>query len=1469
MTTSSPAAATPPDDDEALRRWRTAVTAVLRRSGRLAADEEHPAPEELLAALDADGLRHPPLGTARTLEESGAPDPGLPGAPPFVRGASPVLGSRPGAEASSSRASTAPVPTAPVPTAPVPTAQGSTGVGRDPERPAGWDVRQRVSGEDAGAVREAALAELEGGATSLWLDVGGPGGVRLADLPRALDGVLLDLAPVVLRTAARADPVAAARALLALAPSGPAPHPLALGVGADPLARSARTGEPAADGEGGRSVVLELAGLALEHPLAPGALAVDALPASAAGGTPAQVLAWGVGAALQHLRWLLGAGVDPARAARLLELRLPATDDQWATTASLRAARAVWARAAELLGVPADARGLRLHAVTSRAMLGVRDPHVDVLRATVAALAAGVGGAEAVTVLPHDAAVGASTASSRRLARGTSSILLAESSVGRVVDPAGGAPALEQRTWALAGRAWALLQDLERRGGPLGVLADGSFAAALARSWEERRRAVATRSAPLTGTTTVVETGARPLERAPDPAAAAEGAGGWPEHRWSQDVDALRQRTDALRGDGPEPEVGLVRLDGGSAGPAAAWAVGLLGVAGLLARDAPAQAPGEAPAVVLLVGGDDDSRAGAAAALRARGARWVLLARGDDPGAGDGRAPGAAGARPGLPEGVDDAVAEGEDVLVVLHRVLDALGAVPAPDAPPGLSSADGARTRGSAAAGGAGPAGPELLDAPLVPAGAAAPGPSSAAGSSAAGSSAAGSSGGGDPGDGPGGDGAPAPAAVWRTPEGIAVPALATAADLAALPAADRAAAAGYPGQAPYLRGPYPTMYAAQPWTVRQYAGFSTAAESNAFYRRALAAGQRGLSVAFDLATHRGYDSDHPRVAGDVGMAGVAVDSLLDARELFDGIPLGEMSVSMTMNGAVLPVLALYVAAAEEQGVPRARLSGTIQNDILKEFMVRNTYIYPPGPSMAVVSDVFAHTSARMPRFNSISISGYHMQEAGATADLELAYTLADGVEYLRAGVAAGLPVDAFAPRLSFFWAVGTSFLTEVAKLRAARVLWARLVQPFSPQDPRSSMLRAHCQTSGWSLTASDVQLNVVRTCVEAMAATQGGTQSLHTNALDEALALPSDAAARTARVTQLLLQQETGTTSVVDPWGGSHSLERLTSDLAARARAHLDEVEAAGGMARAIEEGIPKRRIEEAAARTQARIDARRQQVVGVNVFTVPRAEQDVVEVRRVEGAGVRAQQVAKLERLRRERDAGAVADALRRLTAAARAVADGARRGGPDAEDGNLLALSVEAARAHATVGEMSAALEEVFGRHTGAVSTITGVYRQEAASEQDAGADAVAAVALDVAAFEEEEGRRPRILVAKMGQDGHDRGQKVIATAFADLGFDVDVGPLFSTPEEVARQAVEADVHVVGVSSLAAGHLVLVPQLREALAAEGREDVVVVVGGVVPPDDVPLLLEMGAAAVFGPGTVVATAARDLLAELRARR
>ncbi|RFU36461.1 methylmalonyl-CoA mutase [Actinomadura logoneensis] len=695
--------------------------------------------------------------------------------------------------------------------------------------------------------------------------------------------------------------------------------------------------------------------------------------------------------------------------------------------------------------------------------------------------------------------------------------------------------------------------------------------------------------------------------------------------------------------------------------------------------------------------------------------------------------------------------------------------------------------------------------------------------------------------------------APVWDTPEGIAVPSLYTGDDLAALDFLHT-----LPGIAPYLRGPYPAMYATQPWTIRQYAGFSTAEESNAFYRRNLAAGQKGLSVAFDLATHRGYDSDHPRVSGDVGMAGVAIDSIYDMRQLFDGIPLDRMSVSMTMNGAVLPVMALYIVAAEEQGVAPEALAGTIQNDILKEFMVRNTYIYPPAPSMRIISDIFAFTSRRMPKFNSISISGYHIQEAGATADLELAYTLADGVEYIRAGRDAGLSIDSFAPRLSFFWAIGMNFFMEVAKLRAARLLWARLVKGFDPENPKSLSLRTHSQTSGWSLTAQDVFNNVTRTCVEAMAATQGHTQSLHTNALDEALALPTDFSARIARNTQLLLQQESGTTRTIDPWGGSAYVERLTYDLARRAWGHIQEVERAGGMARAIDEGLPKLRIEEAAARTQARIDSGRQPVIGVNKYR-PDADESI-EVLKVDNASVRAQQIEKLRRLRAERSEDDVRASLDALTRAATAAQEGTRGSGLDE---NLLGLAIDAARAKATVGEISDALERAYGRHSAQIRTISGVYREEAGE-----VSAIERARALTAAFEEAEGRRPRILVAKMGQDGHDRGQKVIATGFADLGFDVDVGPLFQTPGEVARQAVEADVHVVGVNSLAAGHLTLVPALRAELAGLGRDDIMIVVGGVIPPQDFDELRAAGASAIFPPGTVLADAARDLLRDLAAR-
>ena len=686
--------------------------------------------------------------------------------------------------------------------------------------------------------------------------------------------------------------------------------------------------------------------------------------------------------------------------------------------------------------------------------------------------------------------------------------------------------------------------------------------------------------------------------------------------------------------------------------------------------------------------------------------------------------------------------------------------------------------------------------------------------------------------------------ATLRQTPEGIDVKPLYTAADRDGLPYLNN-----YPGLAPYIRGPYATMYVNKPWTVRQYAGFSTAEESNAFYRRNLKAGQKGLSVAFDLATHRGYDSDHPRVFGDVGMAGVAIDSILDMRTLFAGIPLDTMSVSMTMNGAVLPIMALYIVAAEEQGVSPDKLAGTIQNDILKEFMVRNTYIYPPKPSMRIISDIFAYTSENMPKFNSISISGYHMQEAGATADLELAYTLADGVEYARAGMATGLDIDAFAPRLSFFWAIGKDFFMEIAKMRAARLLWAQLMQGLGAKNPKSLALRTHCQTSGWSLTAQDIYNNVVRTCIEAMASTQGHTQSLHTNSFDEALALPTDFSARIARNTQLMLQMESNTTKVIDPWGGSYFVEKLTHDLAARALGHIQEVEKLGGMAAAIEQGIPKMRIEEAAARTQAAIDSGRQTVVGVNKFKLE--NEDAVDVLKVDNTAVRTAQIDRLQALKESRDEAATQAALAALTEAAKS------------GNGNLLALAVDAGRAKATVGEISGALEAIYNRHEAKPQVISDVY------EKDFGSDdpKIAKLREMIDRFSEREGRAPSIYLAKMGQDGHDRGQKVVATALADLGFDVVAGPLFQTPEEAAKDAIAAGAHIVGVSSLAAGHLTLVPELRDALAAEGKDDMMVIVGGVIPPQDFDALRDAGAKAIFPPGTVIPDAADELITTLTA--
>lgn len=676
------------------------------------------------------------------------------------------------------------------------------------------------------------------------------------------------------------------------------------------------------------------------------------------------------------------------------------------------------------------------------------------------------------------------------------------------------------------------------------------------------------------------------------------------------------------------------------------------------------------------------------------------------------------------------------------------------------------------------------------------------------------------------------------RTMEQIDVKPLYTAEDLRGM--SHLGYGAGLP---PFLRGPYPTMYVTRPWTVRQYAGFSTAEESNAFYRRNLAAGQKGLSIAFDLATHRGYDSDHPRVVGDVGKAGVAVDSILDMEILFSGIPLGQMSVSMTMNGAVLPVMAFYIVAAEEQGVNRADLSGTIQNDILKEFMVRNTYIYPPTASMRIIGDIFAYTSRNMPKFNSISISGYHMQEAGATADIELGYTLADGLEYIRTGREAGLDIDDFAPRLSFFWAIGKNYFMEVAKMRAARMLWAKIVRQFNPRKAKSMALRTHSQTSGWSLTAQDPFNNIARTCIEAMAAALGHTQSLHTNALDEAIALPTDFSARIARNTQLYIQDETSVCKVIDPWGGSYYVESLTDQLMRRSWAHIQEVEQLGGMAKAIDTGLPKMRIEEAAARRQAHIDSGRESILGVNAFKL--AQEDPIDILEVDNSAVRVAQIRRLEKLRAGRDPERV---RRCLDAVTRSMETG---------EGNLLELAVEAARARASLGEISDAVEKVCGRHKAVVRSISGIYSSEFADE-----DVIAEVRRMTEEFEKREGRRPRILVAKMGQDGHDRGAKVVATAYADMGFDVDVGPLFQTPEETAQQAVDNDVHIVGMSSLAAGHKTLLPQLVEELEKRGRGDIMVIVGGVIPPQDYEFLRQHGAAAIYGPGTVIPAAAREML-------
>ena len=915
-------------------------------------------------------------------------------------------------------------------------------------------------------------------------------------------------------------------------------------------------------------------------------------------------------------------GVVLARAAGFLRVAdatqigvtLAADQDMFLTLAKFRAMRLLWARLLEASGAPH--RSLRIHGETSWRMMAVLDPHTNILRSCAAVFGAGLGGADSISVLPFSSAQGLPNSFARRVSRNMQNVLLEESNLWRVADPAAGAGYVEHLTSELCVKAWTVFQDAERGAWP-------------------RPDGANSRSLPMIGTTSF----RLPAEYSPQ-------------------VEEMSPHPSSRRKPG---------------------------------RTDPASANDRKPA------------------------------------------PGTVG---------------------------------------PGFRRDD----------------------------------------------------------------------EIWETAEGIPVKAVYTAADTSNF-------IETFPGIAPYLRGPYPTMYVSQPWTIRQYAGFSTAEDSNAFYRRNLAAGQMGLSVAFDLATHRGYDSDHPRVAGDVGMAGVAIDSIYDMRTLFDGIPLDKTSVSMTMNGAVLPVMALYIVAGEEQGVPPEKLSGTIQNDILKEFMVRNTYIYPPRHSMRIVSDIFKYTTEHMSRFNSISISGYHMQEAGATADIELAYTLADGLEYARAGVAAGLDIDKFAPRLSFFWAIGMNFFMEVAKMRAARVIWAKLMQRVGAIDERSLILRTHCQTSGWSLAAQDVFNNVTRTCIEAMAATQGGTQSLHTNSLDEALALPTDFSARIARNTQLFLQQEAGTCRVIDPWGGSYFVEELTADLAAKAWAHITEIEAMGGMARAIETGVPKLRIEEAAARTQARIDTGEQTVVGVNKYVSGvDAEIDILTV---DNSAVRAKQIEKLQRLRAERDPAYCEAMLNRLSQVAKS------------GEGNLLAAAVDAARAKATVGEISAALERVWSRHQAVTRVIKGIYAATPKNRH-----IIDTARNSVAAFTEADGRPPCILVAKIGQDGHDRGQKVIASAFADIGFDVKIGALFATPEEVAELAVKENVHIVGVSSLTAGHLAHISPLKAALDKAGRPDIMIVVGGVIPPRDVAALLEMGATAVFPPGTVIPEAAEALLDRLNER-
>ena len=1304
-----------------------------------------------------------------TADNAEGVDPGAPGATPFTRAARPLA-----------------------------TAEG------------GWAVAQAYDLADPEAARVAIAEDTAGGVTALWLRL--PADAAANDeadaLRTALDG--LDPAVVAIALEGAGHPVAFGTLLHEWAQTRGANVPR-IDLGIDPMA----------------AIASDVGDISIPH-----RYRVDPSAWHERGATRPQLLGYLLAAAADALHGLMGAGLSADRAARALSFALPVGAEVVHDVALLRAARTLWGRLLEQAGVPEAAAAMHLTAIASRRMWTRRDPKTNLLRGTVAGVAGALGGADTILLWPFDAARGPADGFGRRLARNTQRILLEESSLNRVVDPLGGAHAVEHLTAHLVRAGWAEHAHIASEGGLRASLRSGAFADRVAAAAARRERAIRRRKQPITGVSSFARADERQsgaelaAQRAHDFAAAPGDTAPW---------DRLRDAADAhAHATGEVPRIFLARLgDPAAAGktqPRVTWVQNLLEAGGFtvdVSEPVPTDAAmaaglrsaftaSGAPIALLAASAPDyeDYAAAAATALQQAGASAVALAGRPGPFEADWRT-----------AGIGPFAHVGADVCAVLEELHEAAGIAPLPVReivpPPAPAAVD-----------------PSTADlAPTSDAEPPSPPPNSTV----------------DP-----------TTLTWSTPEGIDI---SPVYDPSSLTPVDHLAT--IPGRAPFLRGPYATMYAQRPWTIRQYAGFSTAEESNAFYRRNLKAGQRGLSIAFDLATHRGYDSDHPRVAGDVGMAGVAVDSIRDMLILFDRIPLDRMSVSMTMNGAVLPILALYVVAAEEQGVLPEKLTGTIQNDILKEFMVRNTYIYPPAPSMRIVSDIFSYTAQHMPRFNSISISGYHMQEAGATADLELAYTLADGIEYVRRGVAAGLDVDRFAPRLSFFFGIGMNYYMEVAKLRAARLLWARLMSRFSPSSPKSLSLRTHCQTSGWSLTARDVYSNVVRTCVEALAAVHGGTQSLHTNSFDEALALPADASARIARNTQLLLQEESDVCDFVDPWGGSYFMERLTHDLAARAQAHIDEVEALGGMAKAIEQGKPKLRIEEAAARTQARIDSGRQPLVGVNRFPLDPALEAPIEVLKVDNAAVREAQIARLERLKAERDPDEVESTLAALREGA-------------AGDANLLALSVDAARAGATVGEMSDAMESAFGRHVAPVRTLGGVYAGEMglttgngagqsthATSGDGAMSTIEAIRTRVAAFQSSTGRRPRILVAKMGQDGHDRGQKVIASAFADLGFDVDVGPLFQTPEETARQAVDNDVHVVGASSLAAGHLTLVPALRAALDAEGRSDILIVVGGVIPPDDHDALLAAGASAIYPPGTVIAEAADSLLDALEAAR